>query len=68
MNDELTKDECYAVAELIDINLFDMIRNDTDIDSMRWLRNVVRAYEKMCRRSGYRGATEPMEEEKNDEE
>ena len=63
MSDELTKDECYAVAELIDINLFDMIRNDTDIDSMRWLRNVVGAYEKLCRRSGYRGETEPLKGE-----
>lgn len=60
---ELTKDECYAVAEVIDINLFDMIRNDTDIDSMRWLRNVVRAYEKLCRRSGYHVTTEPSKGE-----
>ncbi len=65
MNDELTQDECYAVAELINVNLFDIIRNDTDIDSMRWLRNVVRAYEKLCRRSGYRGATEPIAEAYN---
>ena len=54
----LTKDEAYAVADFIDGNLYDCIRNDTDIDSMRWLRNVLHAYEKMCVASGYVGATE----------
>ena len=54
----LTKDEAYAVAEFISDNLFDYIRNDTDIDSVQWLRNVVHAYEKMCNASGYVGTTE----------
>lgn len=54
----LTKDEAYAVADFIDGNLFDCIRNDTDIDSMQWLRNVLHAYEKMCVASGYVGTTE----------
>ena len=54
----LTKDEAYAVADFIDGNLFDCIRNDTDIDSIQWLRNVLHAYEKMCAASGYVGATE----------
>ena len=40
MND-LTKDEAYAVAEYIDSNLLQYIREDEDIDSMMWLRNVV---------------------------
>lgn len=54
----LTKDEAFAVADFIDGNLYDCIRNDTDIDSMQWLRNVLHAYEKMCAASGYVGATE----------
>lgn len=54
----LTKDEAFAVADFIDGNLYDCIRNDTDIDSMQWLRNVLHAYEKMCVASGYVGATE----------
>lgn len=52
---ELTKNEAYAVAELIDISLYERIRNDTDIDSMQWLINTVHAYEKLCRISGYVG-------------
>ena len=58
----LTKDEAHSVAEFIDINLFETIRNDTDIDSMRWLRNIVHAYEKMCKYSGFVGLTESKNE------
>lgn len=54
----LSKKEAFAVAEFIDCNLFDYIRNDTDVDSMGWLRNVLHAYEKMCKASGYVGTTE----------
>ena len=50
---ELTKDEAYAVAELIDMNLITMIREDDGIDSMLWLRRIVHAFEKLCRYSGY---------------
>ena len=50
---DLTKGEAYAVAELIDMNLLDTIRNDTDIDSMLWLRRIVHAFEKLCKYSEY---------------
>ena len=60
---ELNKDESYAVAEFIDCNLLDYIRSDTDIDSMEWLRNILHAYEKMCKTSGYVGLTEHAEGE-----
>ena len=59
---ELTKDEAYAVAELIDQNIFETIRNDPDADSFYWLRNVCRAYEKLCKHSGYVGVTDKEEE------
>ena len=55
---ELTKDEAYAVADLISIDLIDRIRNDIDIDSMEWLMNIVHAYEKLCKFSGYVGLTD----------
>ena len=55
---ELTKDEAYAVADLIGTFLFDAIRNDTDIDSMQWLRNIIHVYEKCCKDSGYVGLTD----------
>lgn len=49
----LTKGEAYAIAEMIDMNLLDTIRNDTDIDSMLWLRRIVHAFEKLCKYSEY---------------
>lgn len=58
---ELTKGEAYAVAEFIDMNLFDAIRNDTDWDSVQNLRNLIHAYEKCCETSGYVGLTETAE-------
>ena len=64
----LTKDEAYAVAEFIDQNLFDAIRNDTDWDSLYALRNLIHAYEKMCMASGFVGLTEPGKEESADEQ
>jgi len=50
---ELTKQEAYAVAEFIDMNLIQTIRNDEYIDSMLWLRNLVKAYEKLAKFGGY---------------
>ena len=64
----LTKDEAFGIAQLIDETLFDTIRNDVDIDSMTWLRNVVHGYEKLCRFSGYIGLTEDKYAEDKDEE
>lgn len=54
----LTKDEAFAVANHIDATLIETIRTDTDIDSMKWLRGVIHAYEKLCQYSGYVGMTE----------
>lgn len=64
MND-LTVDEAYAIADFIAMNLIDVIRNDTDIDSMKWLRGIIHGYEKLCKFSGYVGYTENNEEEEN---
>jgi hypothetical protein len=54
----LTSDEALAVAELIDNNLIDVIRNDEYFDSIYALKNILRAYDKMCAASGYVGVTE----------
>lgn len=43
MKVELTKDQCQAVAEFIDMNLIDVIRNDTDIDNLRWVAAMLDA-------------------------
>lgn len=58
MND-LTKDEAYAVCDMIDTSLIDMIRNDTDIDSIKWLASIIHAFEKLSAFSGYVGLTYP---------
>lgn len=55
---DLTKDEALAIASHIDSTLIDSIRDDTDIDSMQWLRNMIHGYEKLCAFSGYVGLTE----------
>lgn len=59
---ELTKNEAYSLAEFIDYNLLQTLRNDTDIDSLQWLRNIIHAYDKLSKYSGYEGVTddEPM--------
>lgn len=60
--ENLTKDEAYAVAEFIDGNIFDAIRADTDWDSFQNLRNLVHAYEKCRKLSGYVGMTDSKED------
>ena len=55
----LAKDEAYAVCDMIDTQLIDMIRNDTDIDSIKWLASIIHAFEKLSAFSGYIGLTYP---------
>ena len=59
----LTKDEAYAVASFIDSDLIEMIRRDTDIDSLGWVINMVTAYQKLCAFSGYHGMTDDCAKE-----
>ena len=60
---ELTKNEAFTIAQHIDDTLFQAIRNDVDIDSMEWLRNIIHGYEKLCKYSGYVGLTERGKDE-----
>ena len=55
----LTKAECKILADFIEVNIFDDIRSDTDIDSMQWLVCMVEMYQKLCE-----GAKEKEEEKK----
>ena len=50
---ELTKDEAYSLVDFLDVNLIHTIHNDPDVDSMQWLCNIVHAYEKLAKYSGY---------------
>lgn len=58
MTTELTNDEAYVVAGFIDSYVFDAIRSDLEWDSFQNLRNLVHAYEKCCKLSGYVGLTD----------
>lgn len=53
----LTKDEAYAVAEFIEVNIFDAIRNDAEWDSAYVLLNLMHVLEKAVKVSGYKGMT-----------
>ena len=37
----LTKSQCVNVAEFIEIHLLDAIRNDTDIDNIGWIEDMI---------------------------
>lgn len=43
---DLTKSQCENLADFIEINIFQNIRDDTDIDNMDWLIDMVDAYKK----------------------
>ena len=58
MEELLTKNEAMALCNHIDMTLIQTIRNDPEIDSLEWLRNMIRAYEKLCRYCWYVGVTE----------
>lgn len=43
MKIELTKGQCESLSDFIEMNLLDVIRNDTDIDNLNWVRNILDA-------------------------
>ena len=48
---EITKSEATVLTELIEMNLFDIIRKDEEIDNIEWLRVIMSIYEK-CKEGG----------------
>ena len=45
MKVELTKSQCNNLAEFIELNLLDSIRNDPDMDNLDYLRDMLNAEE-----------------------
>lgn len=43
---EITDNEASSLVDFIDFNLLDAIRNDTDIDSLLWLDNLMSIWRK----------------------
>ena len=48
---EITKSEAEVLTDLIELYLFDIIRNDEDIDNINWLAHIISVYEK-CKKGG----------------
>ena len=44
---EFTKGKVIGLMDFLETNIFDAIRNDTDIDSFVWLCNMTSAYKKL---------------------
>ena len=43
MKIDLTKSQCESLIDLIEMNLLDVIRKDTDIDNLEWVQNILNA-------------------------
>lgn len=41
-----TKSECSNIVDFIELNLFDIIRNDNEIDNLEWLRSMLSIHAK----------------------
>lgn len=43
---EITKSEAEILTELIELSIFDIIRDDTGIDNVDWLSDIMSVYRK----------------------
>ena len=44
---DLTESQCKNLCDFIEFNIFEYIRNDTDIDNIDWLVDMMKAYQKL---------------------
>lgn len=44
---ELTRDQCDKLAEFIEFNLLDVIRKDSDIDNLYWVKCMLDVWERL---------------------
>ena len=42
----ITPSEAVSLADFIQLNLIDVIRNDVEIDSIEWIYNSINVYKK----------------------
>lgn len=54
---QLTKSQCRNVAEFVEFGLVDYIRNDPDLDNVRWVADMVDAF-RILEKAGEKEATE----------
>lgn len=44
---DLTESQCESLCDFIEVNIFEYIRNDTEIDNINWLIDLMKAYQKL---------------------
>lgn len=44
---DLTESQCKNLCDFIEVNIFEYIRNDTEIDNISWLIDMMKAYQKL---------------------
>ena len=44
---DLTETQCKNLCDFIEFNIFEYIRNDTDIDNIDWIVDMMEAYKKL---------------------
>ena len=44
---DLTESQCKNLYDFIELNIFEYIRNDKDIDNIDWLVDMIGAYQKL---------------------
>ena len=44
---DLTESQCKNLCDFIEFNIFEYIRNDTDIDHIDWIVDMMEAYKKL---------------------
>ena len=44
---DLKESQCISLCDFIELNIFDYIRNDTDIDNIDWLVDMMEIYQKL---------------------
>ena len=47
MKIDLTESQCKNLCDFIEVNIFEYIRNDTEIDNINWLIDLMKAYQKL---------------------
>lgn len=47
MKIDLTESQCKNLCDFIEVNIFEYIRNDTEIDNINWLIDMMKAYQKL---------------------
>lgn len=59
MNIDLKESQCINLCDFIELNIFDYIRNDTDIDNIDWLVDMMEIYQKLKKWNTASGIIEP---------